>query len=407
MNGKFFTFPLCLLAMPYDEKTILQHIVSSALERAGGGNSAALIDKEKIVEYAIEHENIGYTPSVPHDQLIRGAIMTNVTLGWIQATVDRCDAATKFVGQHERKHGTDPLVFVAAELFWSCHNDQDFSFREFSTTCAVNSINGFKKTPVIIRRSMIQARQLGYKTPAVMTAEIKTSPQSPVKGKQYRKPLSTQQLRDTLDNLEGRDLFRRCQPGRRTVYFSTTLDLAELRAAVKERVEKRSKVQLRRQTDLEMFAKPGRNQSGTNEEPLKKAEGKSGEIGTFKVGTSQEPDGNQLETACGTTGGTTTGTTKINAPIINAPLIKALKEKRVIPESPVELLENEIDVTPPYYPDGGEPTVDEVSRFMESKAAGAGKLAKGLLETMKKRGWVDVGGEPVKDWKAFFEMLCR
>ena len=292
VNGKFFTFPLCVLAMPLaNEKQILMHMVSHSLERAGAGDGAEEIDSKRIREYVLEHENIGYSQSARHDQFIRGAIITNVKLGWIITTINECDAANRFVAEHERKHGKDPLVFIAAELFWSCHNDQDFSFREFSTACAVNSVIGFKKTPVIIRRSMIIARQLGYKTPQVMAAELTA------KGTK-RKPLSIQQLRDTLDNLEKRDLFRRCLPGRRTVYFSITLDLAELRAAVKERVEKQSKVQLRRQLDREMFVKPGGNQSGTNQEPLKKETGKTGENGTTKKGgTSQEPDGSQTGTA--------------------------------------------------------------------------------------------------------------
>jgi hypothetical protein len=311
-----------------NEKQILMHMVSHSLERAGGGDGAAEIDSKRIREYVIEHENIGYSQSARHDQFIRGAIITNVKLGWISTTINECDAVNRFVGEHERKHGKDPLVFIAAELFWSCHDDnQDFSFREFSTACAVNSVIGFKKTPVIIRRAMIIARQLGYKTPQVMASELAEANR---KRPDKRKPLSVQQLRDTLDNLEKRDLFRRCQPGRRTVYFSTSLDLTELRTAVKERVEKRSKVQLRRQLDREMFAKPGGNQSGTNQKPLKKETGKTGENGTAKDGTSQEPDGSQTETA----DGTTSGTTKTNAPVINAPSTKAFKEERVTTKLP-------------------------------------------------------------------------
>jgi hypothetical protein len=336
VNGKFFTFPLCVLAMPLDEKQVLIHMVSHSLERAGGGNGAEQIDAKQIREYLAEHETADYDRSERHNKFIRGSIITNVTIGSCEGTKVRCDAVNKFVFLHEHKHGTDPLVFVAAELFWSCHNDQDFSFREFSTLCAVNSVIGFKKTPVIIRRAMIIARQLGYKTPQVMAAEIMQSRgrrgdfDNPAPQKSKRRPLSVQQLRDTLDNLEKRDLFRRCQPGRRTVYFSTTLDLTELRAAVKERVEKKSKVQMRRQLDREMFAKPGGNQSGTNQEPLKKETGKTGENGTTKDGTSQEPDGSQTETAVGTT----SGTAKINAPVINAPLSKAFKEERVTTKLP-------------------------------------------------------------------------
>ena len=99
---------------------------------------------------------------------------------------------------------------------------------------------------MIIRRTMIQARQLGYKTPKALSAEIKEL-------NEKRKPLTTQQLRDTLDNLETRSLIFRCQPGRRTVYFSTTLKGTELIDAVKLLVGRRKKVQKLRQKDREIF----------------------------------------------------------------------------------------------------------------------------------------------------------
>jgi hypothetical protein len=400
VNGKFFTFPLCVLAMPLEnEKRILMHIVSHALERAGGGDGAKQIDSEQIHEYAIKNKISDYNQSERHDQLIRGAIITGVSIHWLHGTIKECDAVNHFVAVHEQKHGTDPLVFIAAELFWSCHDDnQDFSFREFSTACAVNSVIGFKQTPVLIRRSMIIARQLGYKTPQVMAAELAA------KGAK-RKPLSIQQLRDTLDNLERRDLFRRCQTSRRTVYFSTTLDRTELLAAAKERVEKKNKLQKLRQQEREMFTKPGGNQSGTNQEPLKKETGKSGKIGTTKGGTSQEPDGSQSETAGGTTDGTTIGTTKINAFETNAPLTNAFKQKRENGASTfadsVKGLVGSIarGATASSYPDGGEPSFDDVRVFMDSLFRGAGEYAGEWHRRMQDQAWKDNKGKPVKDWK--------
>jgi hypothetical protein len=412
VNGKFFTFPLCVLAMPLDEKDILQHICSHALERAGGGNGAEQIDDQRIREYLIDHENQagGYNQSERHKQVIRGAIITNVTIGWIKGTIDRCDAVNNFVAVHERKHGTDPLVFIAAELFWSCHNDQDFSFREFSTACAVNSVIGFKKTPVIIRRAMIIARQLGYKTPAVMAAELVIPRRHdfdnpPLPKSKRRQSLSVQQLRDTLDNLERRDLFRRCQTSRRTVYFSTILDRTELLAAAKERIEKKNKLQKLRQQEREMFTKLDGNQSGTNQEPLKKETGKNGKIGTTKGETSQKPDGSQPETAGGTTDGTTSGTTKINAFETNAPLTNAFKQERVNEKiafaDSVQGLVGSIarGMTASSYPEGGEPSLDDVRVFMNNLFRGAGEYAVEWHKRMRDQAWKDNKGQPVKDWK--------
>lgn len=382
--------------MPLAEKQILMHIISHALDRAG--ENAEVIDKTRILKYVSEHGSIGYNGSDEHDKFIRGAIVTNVKLGWIKTTVDECAAVKRFVDEHQRKHGTDPLVFIAAELFWSCNDDnQDFSFREFSTACAVNSVIGFKKTPVLIRRSMIIARQLGYKTPQVMAAEL---PEANRKRPDKRKQLSIQQLRDTLDNLERRDLFRRCQTSRRTVYFSTTLNRTELLAAAKERVEKKNKLQKLRQQEREIFTKPGGNQSGTSQEPLKKETGKNGKIGTTKGGTSQELGGSQSETA----GGTTCGTTKINAFETNAPLINAFKQEREKGGAPSSLVEKLVGsiargTTASSYPDGGEPSLDDVRVFMDSLFRGAGEYAGEWHRRMQDQAWKDNKGQPVKDWK--------
>ena len=40
-EGRFFTFPLCVLAKPFDPKERLQHACSHAMCRAGQGARAA------------------------------------------------------------------------------------------------------------------------------------------------------------------------------------------------------------------------------------------------------------------------------------------------------------------------------------------------------------------------------
>ena len=51
---KFFTFPLCVLAMPLaNEKQILMHMVSHSLERAGGGDGAEEIDSNESANMSL------------------------------------------------------------------------------------------------------------------------------------------------------------------------------------------------------------------------------------------------------------------------------------------------------------------------------------------------------------------
>jgi hypothetical protein len=276
------------------EQDILQHIISHSLERAGGGEKSAEIDAKQILAYIAEGKAAGYNRSRHHDQLVRGAIITNVSIGSIEGTVQRCATARKFICEHESKHGTDPLVFIAAELVWSCVNDGDLPYRLFSTTCAVNSIIGLRKMPVLIRRGMIIARQLGYKTPKVMAAELAANPTA-------RKPFSTQQLRDTLDRIETRDLVARCQASRRNVYFSNSLNREELLEAVKKKIEAKGKVPFRRAIDRETFSKtkqqPNENhlkrksESEVKKEPLKNEKLQASQTGatTATAGTTTRP----------------------------------------------------------------------------------------------------------------------
>jgi hypothetical protein len=150
-----------------------------------------------------------------------------------------------------------------------------------------------------VRRSLVIARQLGYKSPAVMEAGRRPD----------QKPLTIQQLRDSLDALEARDLIHRCQASPRNVYFSTWTTADELRAAVKAIVEKKSKVQELREID--------RNSVGTIEEPqrnhLKWLEPEKEPLKHTEPLKNEEPKENHIGTTGGTKTGTTIGTAKTKA----------------------------------------------------------------------------------------------
>jgi hypothetical protein len=50
-------------------------------------------------------------------------------------------------------------------------------------------------------------------------------------------------------------------------------------------------------------------------------------------------------------------------------------------------------------PVGGEPSLDDVRKFMDSFIRGAGEYAEEWVKRMKEQGWKDHKGQPVKDWK--------
>jgi hypothetical protein len=285
--GTFFTFPLCLLAFPADEKERLGIIVSHSVWRAGKANRDA-IGEDRVSHY-VQEFHINQPCTKEEGDHVRGAIVCGVNLGRLEASVRSAREAEAFIQAHEARYEKDPLVFISTELLWKCKDDS-LPYRDFSTLAAVNSIIGHKSTPVLIRRELIRARQLGFKKPSVMAAEIermKKKAPPPV-------PLTTQQLRDTLDRLEKGELIMRCQASKTRVYFQGWRcgDIQEFREAVKRIVDEyRNVIMARREIDRKFIGKkPSENQPRTTKEPLKKKTPKVEEKEPLK---NREPRGNQ------------------------------------------------------------------------------------------------------------------
>ncbi len=283
----FFTFPLCLLAMPLPEEQRLDRIICFSISKAGRSQS---IEDARVDAYVASKELTDYDESEDHQHAVKGAITCNVQIKSIKWTVDSYRKADAFKADYEGVHGPDASVFVSTSLYWYCKEGK-LSFRLFSTLCAINSICSYKTTPVLIRRDMIAARQLGYKSPAVMQTELKKKRALP------QVPLTTQQLRDTLDTLEESDLIKRCSYGQSNTYYSTVLTYEQLKAAVDEIRKKTSKIKERR------------NHERTMKEP------KETPVSLVQVApkaADEEPKKNQSETIDGTEGGTIDGTNVIN-----------------------------------------------------------------------------------------------
>ncbi len=253
--SRFFVFPLSLLAMQLEEKDILQHAISHAVMRAGNGTSADTIDDDRIEDFVKKHggeKKIGYRKSDAHDQAVRGCVACNVKSGSMPNIIKQDSTVNEFVRKHEAVHGAGPLVFIGAKLLWECLKGE-FKWKDFTTLCAVNSIIGRKKTPVLIRRSLITARQMGFKTPVVMNLELpKLDPKKP-----HREPLTTKELRLCLDRLETRKLFVRCQVGMRRVYFGKGITREELRHLLRGMMSRKPSLQSIRAEDRKLFSGQG------------------------------------------------------------------------------------------------------------------------------------------------------
>jgi hypothetical protein len=274
VSGTFLTFPLCLLATNDEpEEGRLRIILAHAVERAGAGSD---ISDERVTQ----EEVWGFdTDNTRHKNIVRGAIVIGVKIGNVQSTASNCVKADHLIDQMHRKYGPDPLVFISTELFWGCHDRDEPTYREFSTLCAVNSVVGFKKFPVIVRREMIIARRLGFKSTLVMKSELRK--------RAKKDKLTVRQVRDTLDRLESRDLIVRCQASRRNVYFGnpSVLTADELRDYVKKIVEGKARVKQRRDIDRATFEGQNRSTTRPPEGHLKKG----GDQNTTRTGPLRGP----------------------------------------------------------------------------------------------------------------------
>lgn len=125
-------------------------------------------------------------------------------------------------------------VSISTSFFWNCvcglrgtAADKPLSYREFSVLCAVLSKIGDKEFASCSWRE-IQRRALGYASAADMAAHLG-------KRADQASPLSRQQIRDTLDDLNRCRFFARFSVGngKRSflTYFSVRMQLADLAAA--------------------------------------------------------------------------------------------------------------------------------------------------------------------------------
>jgi hypothetical protein len=118
---------------------------------------------------------------------------------------------------------------------------------------AIYSIIGSKQGPVRITQNRIVCRALGYKTQAVMSAELS-------KRKDGVGPLTDWQIRSLLDRLQARRFFARVTYARRLSYYSHRMTENQLRKAVIEMKTHRFVSQRLRHLDDQAMTNAIRNQ---------------------------------------------------------------------------------------------------------------------------------------------------
>jgi hypothetical protein len=222
-SDKYFQFPLC--ALSYDDNFLarLNSIISFSCVQVGQNISQGMSAEEKLDKAYENKYKINKTFDKKykiHIDAIIGANQLDVNIHDFRSFTNAFKLFDEYNTIFEDVHGRDVNVRIATNLLWDTINNK-FSYREFSVLCAVYSCIGNKTCPVLITRSQIQCRQLGYKSQAVISDRSLERTDGAI-------PLSFRQINYTLNALHERGFFSRARANMRQTYYSNKLNKDEI-----------------------------------------------------------------------------------------------------------------------------------------------------------------------------------
>jgi len=223
-HDPFFQFPLCLLNVYGNEHEKVNRIVDYSIMRYGEEITAetpAADMRDEVRRMADNDRPVGLNlHDRTHLSYAVGMIRLNVCKGRMRSALENIECAKHYIDIFTSEHGRDAEVRIKTTVALDCLNGR-MTWRDFSTLAALYSIIGVKPYPVQVHRSMIQARQLGFKSPSIMRAVLEQQ-------KDLR-PLTVNQIRYTLDSLENAGWFARVQASRRKVFYSHRMTRDEIK----------------------------------------------------------------------------------------------------------------------------------------------------------------------------------
>ena len=253
----YFQIPLCALAFGKSDNERLNAIIHFGWVETGRKHWRKLpvearhrfIDKQKW-DYPGHDFDSGLDA---HCFALYGASLMSIQLGSIRYCLARHAELQNFTNAFQKRHGSDTLVRLKSSLVLEAHAGKGITLSEVSVLAAIYSVIGRKQGPVRITQNRISWRALGYKTQAVMSAELP-------KRKDGAEPLTDWQIRSLLDRLQARRFFARATYGRRLSYYSHRMTENQLRKAVIEMKTHRFASQRLRRLDDHAMTDAIRNQ---------------------------------------------------------------------------------------------------------------------------------------------------
>lgn len=248
-EARYFQFPLYALAYGTEAKQRLSEIISYCCLEVGKKESAGMTVKEKKTEAEKLTSKPGGFNQANHDHLalLIGMQILNVCNGNVGTMFHEHEEVGLFLNGMTVKHGPSPLVRIRNDLFWEAVKGE-MDYRRFSVMCGVYAVIG-SKDYCRVTRDRIRAGAMGYKSAGMMTPEVIAQ------RKDGAKPLTENQVRRTLDDLECSTLITRVQVSNRKVVFSNRLSRKEITEKVLASETKRvSKLRIFRKEDQELRA---------------------------------------------------------------------------------------------------------------------------------------------------------
>jgi hypothetical protein len=239
MSEKYYQFPLSLLANTAPEGSPRLHaIVSHCVVSLG----LKTIEEEELDEFALVERverlprdkwpkaiNTNYPK---HQAILLGYQILGVVGGDALQVLRQWESCEETIADMKNNFGASPLVRVRHDIMWDAIKGNGIDWRQFSVLCAVYSTIGSDEAPHAITNNAIRARAMGYKKASILFEKDGfgfTREGEALLYARKAKPLSRSQVRYTLDQLEERGFFARCEVNRRRTLFSHRMTSEEMR----------------------------------------------------------------------------------------------------------------------------------------------------------------------------------
>lgn len=406
-------FPLPLLAYLGNFHDRLEAVITYATVATGMHRLKVLSPSQ--IEQELSHVKLPKRGDDITDEQIRiialGCVYCNVShpenTSQAKWRFKSYQAAENFLQSWKAAGRTAPWTRIPAKMAFEARDGTAKTYQRFAALCAVNAAIGSKPFAVVTR-NRVRAGMLGYSSgkllfdkPGNLIPEGRALLES--REDQQHEVITTSQARTLLDNFVKTRLLNRFTPYRGSfTYYSknrpddpknmTAEKIGEALLARARRTGQNPK--LKQLGELIRQAKQG--QPLLSGDGLEKSPHNTDSPLNRETATQSPADNHPIATQ-----------SPLNA-ALNAALNASINASLNAGSSYFNSEEKALEAKPEHHPDGGEPTLDEVKRFVENKVgADAGVFASMWLKTMKKRGWKDNEGQPLKDWKPFADKCCQ